>query len=190
MINCRHCGRPNRVGSLFCEQCGTSFLAERPTSVQATRAKEAPVPPAPMTPATPVQTIPRQPAARRRVEEQRATPDPRSPAEQVAPRLRLRLSSGKTFELAGKHRYLIGRRDERRGISPEVDLEDYNGAASGVSREHAMIYVTSEGVFIEDLESINETHINNCRLLAGQRYPLTDGEQLRLGAVTLWVVLT
>ncbi|MGH2486951.1 MAG: FHA domain-containing protein [Ktedonobacterales bacterium] len=160
-----------------------------------TRAKEAPVPPAPMTPATPVHTIPRQPAARRRADEQRATLDPRSPAQRapaelLAPRLRLRLSSGKTFELAGKHRYLIGRRDERRGISPEVDLEDWNGAASGVSREHAMIYVTPEGVFIEDLESINETHINNCRLLAGQRYPLADGEQLRLGAVTLYVLVT
>ncbi|HKV86250.1 MAG TPA: FHA domain-containing protein [Ktedonobacterales bacterium] len=106
------------------------------------------------------------------------------------PRIRLRLSSGKTFELAGKNRYLIGRRDPRRNLTPEVDLEDWNGAASGVSREHAMIYVTPEGVFIEDLESINETIINNCRLLPRQRYPLADGEQLRLGSVTLWVVMT
>lgn len=143
-----------------------------------------------MTPATPVHTIPRQPAARKRAEEQRAALDPRGPAELAAPRIRLRLSSGKTFELAGKNRYLIGRRDPRRNLTPEVDLEDWNGAASGVSREHAMIYVTPEGVFIEDLESINETIVNNCRLLPRQRYPLADGEQLRLGSVTLWVVMT
>jgi pSer/pThr/pTyr-binding forkhead associated (FHA) protein len=105
-------------------------------------------------------------------------------------RLRLRLTTGKTFELAGKPRYLIGRRDPETHSSPDVDLADFNGAASGVSRQHAALHVASEGVFIEDLESLNETIRNGYRLLPRQRYPLADGDELRLGSITLLVVIS
>lgn len=137
-----------------------------------------------MTPATPPRTLPRTQSVGKRSGEHL------KPGEAAAPRIRLRLSSGKTFELKGKQRYVIGRRDAQQHVQPEVDLEDWNGAAMGVSRQHAAIHVTPEGVFIEDLESLNETILNNCRLLPHQRYPLSDGEQLRLGSVMLWVVIS
>ena len=185
MIYCQKCNRPQRVGAVFCDDCGTSLLPERSTPVSILRGKpEIPAPPADMTPATPPPTISRFSATTVRVAE------PHKSADVSTPRIRLRLSSGKTFELMGKQRYVIGRRDPQRQTPPEVDLEDWNGAASGVSRQHAAIYVTPEGVFIEDLESLNETIVNNCRLLPRQRYPLADGEQIRLGSVTLWVVMT
>lgn len=185
MMYCQKCNRPQQVGALFCDDCGTSLLPDRVNPVPIYRGKsEIPAPPADMTPATPPRTIPRSPAVGKRVAEQH------KPPEAAAPRIRLRLSSGKTFELAGKQRYVIGRRDPQRQVLPEVDLEDWNGAAMGVSRQHAAIHVSAEGVFIEDLESLNETILNNCRLLPHQRYPLTDGEQVRLGSVTLWVVMS
>jgi pSer/pThr/pTyr-binding forkhead associated (FHA) protein len=105
-------------------------------------------------------------------------------------RVRLRLSNGKTFELSGKAEYLIGRRDPGTNALPDVDLADWNGAASGVSREHAAIYVGPDGVFIEDRESLNETIRNDFRLLPRQLYPLKDGDELRLGTLMLLVVIS
>jgi pSer/pThr/pTyr-binding forkhead associated (FHA) protein len=58
-----------------------------------------------------------------------------------------------------------------------------------VSRQHAAIHVEPEGVFIEDLESLNETIRNGYRLLPRQRYPLTDGDELRLGSIVVLVVI-
>lgn len=104
-------------------------------------------------------------------------------------RIRLRLMNGKAFELAGKNDYVIGRRDPN-APTPDVDLTDWNGAASGVSRQHAAIHVSSEGVSIEDLESLNETIRNGYRLLPHQRYPLQDGDELRLGSISLLVVIS
>lgn len=185
MIYCQTCNRPHQRGALICDECGTSLFPERPSPNPSTRTTpESLSPPADMTPATPPRTIPRTPIVGKRGSEQHASP------EVPTPRIRLRLSSGKTFELSGRQRYVIGRRDPQRQVLPEVDLEDLNGAAMGVSREHAAIHVTREGVFIEDLNSTNETIVNNCRLLPRQRYPLSDGEQLRLGSVMLWVVMS
>src|SRR5579862_470713 len=99
-----------------------------------------------------------------------------------APRLiLLRLPDGQLFELQGKPQYLIGRRDPANKVLPEVDLTDWNGAAAGVSRTHASIYMTPIGVYVEDLESRNETIHNGYRLLPRQRYRLDDGDELRLG---------
>lgn len=185
MMYCQKCNRPQQVGALFCDDCGTSLLPDRSSPVAIYRGKsEVAAPPADMTPATPPRTLPRSTAVGKRPMESH------KPSEVAMPRIRLRLSSGKTFELAGKPRYVIGRRDPQQQVLPEVDLEDWNGAAMGVSRQHAAIHVTPDGVFIEDLESLNETIVNNCRLLPHQRYPLTDGEQLRLGSVMLWVVMS
>lgn len=95
------------------------------------------------------------------------------------------LNNGQTFELTGKSQYLIGRRDPRNNVAPDVDLTNWNGAAEGVSRLHVTLYVTPIGVFVEDLESRNETMRNSDRLLPRQRYPIQDGDVLRLGQMTL-----
>jgi FHA domain-containing protein/zinc ribbon protein len=142
-----------------------------------------------VTPATPLPTQSRQAASPGSA--YRLQPDTQSQAGVAAahPRIRLRLMNGKTFELVGKQDYVIGRRDPN-GQMPDVDLSDWNGAACGVSRMHAAIHVTAEGVLIEDLESLNETIRNGYRLLPRQRYPLQDGDELRLGSISLLVVIS
>jgi hypothetical protein len=141
-----------------------------------------------LTPATPLPAQPRPPAGA-------STPYKLPPDKQhqldaaTRRRIRLRLMNGKTFELAGKQDYVIGRRDPN-GRMPDVDLADWNGAACGVSRQHATIHVTDGGVLIEDLESLNETIRNGYRLLPRQRYPLEDGDELRLGSISLLVVIS
>jgi hypothetical protein len=97
------------------------------------------------------------------------------------------LTGGQTFELAGKAQYLIGRRDPANNVMPDVDLTNWYGAANGVSRVHASLYITPIGVFVEDLESRNETMRNEDRLLPRQRYALKDGDVLRLGQMVLHV---
>ncbi len=97
------------------------------------------------------------------------------------------LTGGQTFELTGKAQYLIGRRDPANNVTPDVDLTNWYGAAKGVSRIHASLYITPIGVFVEDLESRNETMRNEDRLLPRQRYALKDGDVLRLGQMVLHV---
>jgi DNA-binding winged helix-turn-helix (wHTH) protein len=53
----------------------------------------------------------------------------------------------------------------------------------GVSRRHARIDVEGETVTLEDLGSRNGTHLRGERISA--RTPLTDGDEIRLGPVTL-----
>jgi pSer/pThr/pTyr-binding forkhead associated (FHA) protein len=106
----------------------------------------------------------------------------------IAPRLRLRKANGTYFELAGRATYLIGRRDSS-GHVPDLDLGDFDGAASGVSRRHAALHVVAGNVYIEDLHSRNQTIRNGAQLLPGQRYLLADGDRLSLGMIELLVVL-
>ncbi|GAC1449827.1 MAG: zinc ribbon domain-containing protein [Ktedonobacterales bacterium] len=103
--------------------------------------------------------------------------------------LRLRLNSGKAFELHGKTAYLIGRRDEENGIYPDIDMTEFGGIEGGVSRAHAAIHVRPEGYFVEDLASTNETLLNFHRLLPRQVYPLKDGDQLRFAAIAALVII-
>jgi pSer/pThr/pTyr-binding forkhead associated (FHA) protein len=52
-----------------------------------------------------------------------------------------------------------------------------------------MIHIRSEGCFVEDLASTNETLLNFYRLLPRQLYPLKDGDQLRLGTLAVLVIV-
>jgi hypothetical protein len=91
------------------------------------------------------------------------------------------------FELAGQSTYLVGRRDVDQQLFPDVDLHDWDGADAGVSRRHLMIRVIGDVVSIEDLESRNSTILNGYRLFPHQQYPLVDGDEIRIGDITVLV---
>jgi len=94
------------------------------------------------------------------------------------------------FELSGQNTYLVGRRDVEAHLFPDVDLHSWDGADAGVSRRHLIIRVTGNSVSIEDLESRNSTLVNGYRLFPQQQYPLVDGDEIRLGDITLLVTIT
>jgi pSer/pThr/pTyr-binding forkhead associated (FHA) protein len=96
----------------------------------------------------------------------------------------LQLASSQSFTLRGKTDYVVGRIGVGRE-PPDVDLAPWYGYEGGVSREHMAIHVRQEGVFVEDLDSRNETIHNGFRLMPLQWYPLRDGDEIRLGAITL-----
>jgi uncharacterized Zn finger protein (UPF0148 family) len=91
------------------------------------------------------------------------------------------------FELSGQNTYLVGRRDVDQHLFPDVDLHDWDGAGAGVSRRHLIIRVLGNVFSIEDLESRNSTIVNGYRLFPHQQYPLVDGDEIRLGDITLLV---
>lgn len=192
MLYCQKCFHELPDGTMFCDACGTSLLsgASAPKDELANnnvpgsyRVTPSQLPRTDLTPATPPRAL-----GGARTDEQ-APPDAQVPGVRVS-RIRLMLANGKVFELSGKLDYLIGRRDPRLDRIPDVDLTDWNGAAYGVSRQHAMIYMSEDGAWIEDLESLNETIRNEYRLMPRQRYPLVDGDELRLGSIILRVVIS
>ncbi len=100
------------------------------------------------------------------------------------------------LKIANTHRKLeiklekilyLGRLDPVANIYPEVDLSNDNGLEFGVSRQHLRIVRRIEGVFIEDLGSINGSFINGQKLAPYQPEPLMDGDIIRLGRLDVEV---
>lgn len=82
---------------------------------------------------------------------------------------------------------ILGRYDTTTGEMPDVDLADYGGEESGVSRRHAAIIVEDDALKVLDLGSANATYINGQKLIAHQARILRDGDELRLGHLVIRV---
>ena len=110
---------------------------------------------------------------------------PQPPPDQVAPPWRLLLQLGgenrTSLGVSITERMLVGREDTRRGLIPEIDFAPFDGAANGVSREHAVITYQDGALFVEDLTSTNGTRINGFELTPGRSYRLRDGDELEFG---------
>ena len=59
---------------------------------------------------------------------------------------------------------VIGRSDALSGVAPDLDLEPYAGELAGLSRRHARVIWRDDRCWIEDLNSVNWTYLNNQRL--------------------------
>jgi len=80
---------------------------------------------------------------------------------------------------------VVGRSDALSGVAPDLDLEPYAGELAGLSRRHARLSLSDKQCWIEDLNSVNWTYLNNQRLSPDRPAPLNDGDLLRLGNVLL-----
>jgi pSer/pThr/pTyr-binding forkhead associated (FHA) protein len=79
--------------------------------------------------------------------------------------------SGETFAVTGDQ-LRIGRSPEA-----EVFLDDVT-----VSRNHALLVRRRDGVYIDDLGSLNGTYVNRRRI---ETHKLTDGDELQIGKYKL-----
>jgi len=93
--------------------------------------------------------------------------------------LRLPLFSGDQTDV------VAGRSDALSGVAPDLDLDPYAGELAGLSRRHVRFTLRDDQCWIEDLNSVNWTYLNNQRLSPDRPAPLTDGDLLRLGNVLL-----
>src|SRR3954462_10521546 len=79
--------------------------------------------------------------------------------------------SGESFAVAGE-RMTIGRSPEA-----EVFLDDVT-----VSRNHALLVRRRDGLYIDDLGSLNGTYVNRRRI---ESHKLVDGDELQIGKYKL-----
>lgn len=83
--------------------------------------------------------------------------------------------------------HLIGRRDEARGIFPEIALP----LDEAVSRRHALLQQGgTTGMLLRDIGASNGTKLNGAELTPMVDYPVTDGDVITLGHWTRIVVHT
>ncbi|GAB5493542.1 MAG: hypothetical protein Phog2KO_37570 [Phototrophicaceae bacterium] len=84
-------------------------------------------------------------------------------------------------------RLTIGREDAKNNIYPEIDLLPHHGQRLGVSRKHARIIMRDNRMTVEDLGSANGTYINGMNIGVLLPTRLRDGDQLKLGNLSLQV---
>ncbi|WP_433634471.1 FHA domain-containing protein [Nocardia sp. CA-120079] len=84
---------------------------------------------------------------------------------------------------------LIGKHSVSQGLQPEIDL-GIAPADAGVSRAHAILRLTENGITITDLGSTNGTSLNGGEdLIPGKvPVPLQSGDRIHLGGWTTIIV--
>ena len=161
------CGEP-RPGPFarYCDNCRYDFTAKQPFSAQAT---PEPLPPeAVLTMAGPVSQW-----------DLHSVVDPslRRPEDPAPTDTRARI-----FPLDHAD-HLIGRRDDKQDIHPEIVLDD-----PGISRRHARILRAADGTLsLLDLASTNGTRLNGAPVEPNVPTALGNGSDITLGC---WTRLT
>lgn len=82
----------------------------------------------------------------------------------------------------------IGRSDPKMEIQPQLDLTDDDGLGLGVSRLHASLHRTENGVMLVDLGSTNGTYLNRYNLDAQKLYKVRSGDIIHLGKLQIQVL--
>jgi hypothetical protein len=82
--------------------------------------------------------------------------------------------------MPGENEILLGRRFEDEHV-PHLDLSDASDVSGSVSRRHAVIRLSSDRPFVEDLGSTNGTWVNENQLAVGKPHPLRTGDLIRMG---------
>ena len=82
--------------------------------------------------------------------------------------------------------YVIGWRDARTLVGPEIDLTAIGGSSQGVSRQHAVMRSSAGRWTIEDMGSTNGTYLNESPLAAHTPRPLQDKTTIRVGTIQLY----
>jgi len=159
MIRCSECGSQQYQGTLFCTECGNFLLKDGGKTTNVLPFLDT-IRPAHLIPAETqnLQTI--------------------SNPKRV---LFVIPHSRRRAQVILRDVIHIGRADDNMSSAPELDLTPDEGLENGVSREHALIKLASQGVFLVDLESTNGTSLNKSRLPPHIPYRLHSGDEIRFG---------
>jgi pSer/pThr/pTyr-binding forkhead associated (FHA) protein len=160
-LHCKECNTPFKIGSLFCDECGRNLLADRYE----------------------------EPVEESQFAGQSDRPEQAVPARGEMPATVefVILNSGRRVTLPLGEEIRIGRADPNKEIIPEVDLSDDDGAVLGVSRLHASLQSTENGVILVDLGSTNGTFLHEENLTAHESSCLESGDTFRLGEMQVQV---
>lgn len=165
MLVCSHCGYKNRVGTLFCEDCGRS-LASGGTATIPTATRR-------------LQTDPEEASAR-------ATWGPARISADSSIVLQIRDAAQPITITPGK-RLTLGRSDVQSAVKPDIDMLPYGALEKGVSRQHAVLEFNEDTLLLQDTGSANGTFLNGQRLPPNQPRVVRDGDEVRLGKLVAHV---
>lgn len=113
-------------------------------------------------------------------------PEPSKPAGGPSITLVI-MNSGRRIKLDIGEDLLIGRKDNARGIFPDVDLGLDGGYDAGVSRRHAILSHQDGTYRIEDLNSANGTFVNDQRVAPSSITTLSSGDEVKCGTLLMRV---
>jgi CRP/FNR family transcriptional regulator, cyclic AMP receptor protein len=77
---------------------------------------------------------------------------------------------------------LIGRSSQASGYAADIDLSGHDPDKT-LSRKHARVTRSNEGVFLKEEEGRNGTFVNGTRVGPGQTVRLEEGDRIRFGLV-------
>jgi FHA domain len=172
VIRCPVCKHEEYEGTLYCSECGNQLWegTPRPDEGSATTQRFGP---------------------RELAEQLSSEPQPGEAAapwtgepQQIIVRVQ---GNAQPIYLQGLNEYKVGRGDPKRGSKPDLDLGPFRALEMGVSREHALLKRGSQAITVTDLGSTNGTTVNGVRLAPNSPQALRDGDELRLGKLTLHV---
>ena len=96
------------------------------------------------------------------------------------------IGQGQPLILEGRGEYVLGR-ESHDETGPDVNLNLYGGQDKGVSRVHAALRPERGQLLLVDLGSTNGTRLNGVRLSPNQPVRVSNGDEIRLGRLTLKV---
>ena len=170
MQTCPQCRSQQLNGVLFCAECGASLFASQSRETTASLGQQL------KTDTLPPPVI-------------KAAPLPSQSAPVGHTISLVVINSGRRITVDANDDLLVGRKDNARGIFPDVDLGLDEGYDAGVSRRHAILSPTPSGWVVEDLVSANGTFLNGKRVQPQQPVPMRSGDELKLGTLLLRVEL-
>lgn len=184
MVRCQSCGTENRIGSQYCDECGTKLilsadnggipesrvLVPSGSGIRAANVTSVGIPPLVPSVEPEIDSI------------GEADQKPKGSHSRLI--IERGASVDTEFALSAEESYL-GRWDADNGIFPDVDLDAHDPDAK-VSRRHARILFRSDVYMVEDLGSTNGTFINRGRrLLPGSPQVLSEGDEIIVGKTFL-----
>lgn len=166
MIICHQCQKSQPEGAIFCSECGVKLLDIYGVTTQN------------ITP----------PPHKR---EMASIPTMELTAEgRVESRVMLQIvKTGDKIPLVGQDDFTIGRMSEGQSIVPDIDLSAYSAYQEGVSRIHASIKISSNGVSLIDLSSVNGTSLNDAKVPPNVYQSLNDGDVITLGRLKVQLII-
>jgi pSer/pThr/pTyr-binding forkhead associated (FHA) protein len=165
MIICKHCNAEQLDGTLFCSACGAGLETySRSTTASLARKLEQ--------------------AVSQTSSSLHSSPAFTKPGKIIT---LVVAGSGRRIRVVSKDEHILGRKDNRTGATPGVDLSEEGGYDAGVSRQHAIISVQNGVCLVEDLESSNGTFINGRQLEPYKPTAIYHRDSLTLGKLLVRV---
>lgn len=166
MQRCSNCNSQQLDGTIFCSDCGATLIKSANRHETTAALSKAPT------------------GNLSTVEE--LSPLPVNTGLPAAPTISLVvINSGRRINLDAADDLLVGRKDNQRGIYPDVDLGLDGGYDAGVSRRHAIIAAHASGFTLQDLSSANGTFVNGRRLPPETPTPVRHGDEIKFGTLIL-----